>query len=342
MRRFPHVGPVVLMLLAAGPPLCPGASPPGGLYGGTGPDHGPTGVAPLPRFGGGVNDVQFIGPQHRKVGIETQGAEKNRVYVVTGAISSTGDMLLPGGVRCRTGEAVRVAKWLKDVAEKGPPDQREPTTSMGLTLKQFQATHDALAPAVGFSTKGMDRAEAVRKIAAKLSIPVKLDPAALKAAEGDAVNEELTEVSYGTALASVLRPAGLCLVARPGGSGPELVVLPSKPGLEIWPIGWKLDQPEPKVLPSLFQSFNANVQNVPITTVFDAVSQRLKTPILMDYNALARHGIEPEKTLVSAPQKKISYDSLLRAVCGKAKLKIELRVDEAGKPLFWVTTQLPI
>ena len=120
------------------------------------------------------------------------------------------------------------------------------------------------------------------------------------------------------------------------------MIVPSKPGLEIWPVGWKPDQSAAKLLPDLFQAFNANVQNVPITAVFDAVSQRLKTPILLDHNALARHGIEPEKTLVSVPQGKMSYDRLLNRVCGKAKLQTEFRVDEAGKPLIWVTTQLPL
>ena len=169
----------------------------------------------------GVEDVRIIGNSSlNKWRIQVQGTEKSRVYLVTGMISSSGDLILPvGAVPDRTKPLellVGSRTWLTRATR-----QARAVTSTGLTFKQFQATHDALAPAVGFSTKGMDRAEAVRKIAEKVAVPLKVDPAALKPAEGDAVAEELSEVSRGTALACVLRPAGLCLVARAAPPGPS-------------------------------------------------------------------------------------------------------------------------
>jgi hypothetical protein len=95
-------------------------------------------------------------------------------------------------------------------------------------------------------------------------------------------------------------------------------------------------------LPSLYESFNANVQNVSVRRVLDALSKRMKVPILLDYNAMARHGVDPEKALVNAPQNRTSNSRLLSKILSQAKLKYEVRVDEAGNPLIWVTTTKPL
>ena len=94
--------------------------------------------------------------------------------------------------------------------------------------------------------------------------------------------------------------------------------------------------------PRVYESFNANVQNVSVHRVLDALSKRMKTPILMDYNAMARHGVDPEKALVNAPQSRTTNSRLLSKVLSQAKLKYEVRVDEAGNPVLWVTTTNPL
>jgi hypothetical protein len=289
----------------------------------------------------GVSDFRISGksPQS-KVEIETQGGDKDRVYLVTGMINASGELVLPGA-RFRRSQAAGAARWLADLAEKGPPGKQEKKGALGLTFKQFEGLHEALSLSVGFSTRGVKRSEVARKIAAKLPVPVKIDPGTLKAADEDKVSEELSDLSCGTALACVLRPAGLCLVPRGGRSGPELAVVAAEKGLNIWPIGWKPDQPPPKVLPPLYESFNADIQGALLTTVLDALTKRLKAPILLDHNALARHGIEPEKIHISVPAGRTMHSTLLRRVLSQAQLKMELRVDEAGNPLIWVTTVKP-
>ncbi len=274
-----------------------------------------------------------------KPSVRTDAAGSQRAYVVTGVIDSLGDLVLPGA-RFPLTEVSAVVRWLDELAQKGPAESREKTAALGLTVKQFESFLQGLAPAVGFSTQGMNRAEAVRKIAAKLSVPLELDAQTLAAAD-DSVSEELSAVSCGSALACLLRPAGLCLVARGDVSKPALAIVPSRQGLEIWPVGWPSQQPATNLFPSLYDMFNANVQGVPVTTVLDAVSQRLKLPILLDHNAMALQGIDPQKTPVNFPQSRTSYSKLLRGVLGQVKLRMELRIDEANRPLLWVTTLLP-
>ena len=72
------------------------------------------------------------------------------------------------------------------------------------------------------------------------------------------------------------------------------------------------------------------------------IGTRLKTPVLMDYNAMARHGIDPAKAMVSMLPGKNTYSSALRRLLFKAGLKFEVRVDEAGRPFLWITTVKPV
>ncbi len=273
-----------------------------------------------------------------KVGIEVRGTESSPVYVVRGAINSNNDLILPGG-RYSLRTAGQAAKWLSDLARSGPAQKPEETAAFGLTQDQFEAVRFALSRPVGFSTQGTGRAAVIQKLAGRIGLPVKIEPALLQGAGDDPVAEELSDVSGGTAMACVLRPAGLCLVPRRTGQGEvECVIVASQPKLEVWPIGWESKKTDRALVPALSGKFKANVQNVSVTTVLDALAKRLKVPFLLDHNALARQGIDPEKTLVSAPPGQTTYSQLLRVVLSKAKLKSELRVDEAGKPLFWVTT----
>lgn len=277
-----------------------------------------------------------------KVGVEVRGAPASPIYLVTGAIDSRNDLVLPGG-RYSLREAGRAAQWLAELARKGPEPKPEEQSAFGLSREQFEALRLALARPVGFSTKGAKRAELIQRLARQVGLPVQIQPGLIEAAAEDEVFEELSGLSLGTALACVLRPAGLCLVPRRTAPGAlECAILPSRAGLEIWPIGWQPEKPVRDLVPAWYESFNANIQGVPLWTVLEALRKRLKVPFLLDHNAMARHGIDPHKTLINVPQSRTSYSQLVRRVLSQAKLRSELRVDEAGKPLFWVTTLRPL
>ena len=111
---------------------------------------------------------------------------------------------------------------------------------------------------------------------------------------------------------------------------------------EVWPIGWPPEKPPAEVLPGMFDFHDVNVQNVSAAKLLDAVSKLVKTPVLLDHNALARHGIDPAKAMVSMPRGRTTYSLALRKLLFKAGLKFEIRVDEAGKPFLWVSTVKPV
>lgn len=276
-----------------------------------------------------------------QLGIETRGTEGLPVYVVTGALMPGNELVVPGA-RFRLTEATRLARWLDDLAQQGPPAQREQKTALGLAASQFERVHQELAQPVGFSTKDATRREVVDRISKRLQLPLRIEPGAAAALGTDPVSAELEDLSCGTALAYALRAPGMCLVPRPAAAGVELAVVASQAGREIWPIGWEPEKPLPQLVPGLYEFLNVNVQNVSIATVLDAISQRAKLPVLIDQNALARHSLDPGKATANLPQSRTTYSLALRKILFQGGLKHEVRVDEAGKPFLWITSIKPL
>ncbi len=273
-----------------------------------------------------------------EIGIAARGTSSAPVYAVTGAILSDDELVVPGA-KFRLSEARRLARWIDEVAEQGPPSHREERVAFGLTVSQLERLLEELAQPVGFSTQDLSRREVVERIGRSVRVPLRLEAGAI---ETEKVSAELSTISRGTALAYALRAEGLCLVPRPGAEGAELTVVKSKPDLEIWPIGWEPEKPLPELVPELYEFLNVNVQNVTVATVLNAIGQRAKLPVLIDQNALARHGLDPEKATVSLPQSRTTYSLTLRKALFQGGLKFEVRADEAGRPFLWVTSIKPL
>lgn len=294
----------------------------------------------LPRLGrAGLTTVQIRGKQSGDVvGIERSGTAANPVYRVVGALNSNNELVLPGA-RFRSSEAARVAEWLKDLAKLGPPFERPAKVLFGMSAQRLNEARAELGQPAGFSTAGMTPAAVVERIRARIKAPLEIAKGHQEALEAEKVAEDLSDLSCGTALAAVLRPAGFCLVPRETDDGKlRYDIVRSKPDLEVWPVGWPLDKEERELVPTMYEFLNANVQGVAITEVLKAVGGRLKMPVLMDHNAMARHGVEPEKTVIKLPQSRTTYSILLRKALFQARLKHEVRMDEAGTPFLWITT----
>ena len=246
-------------------------------------------------------------------------------------------------MRFKRSEVKRLAQWLDDLAQNGPPDKRPKIVAFGLTAAQFEQVKKDLAVPVGFSTAGLARRDVVEKIARKLSFPLRFEDNFPQASVEDKVEDELSELSCGTALACLLRSAGYCLVPQAAGNQIKYSVFKAQLNIkEIWPVGRKPEGPPPEVLPGLFEFLNVNVQNVPAATVLDAIGKRIKTPVLYDWAALAKYKIDPAKAMVSFPRARTNYSMALEKMLFPASLEFEIRVDEAGTAFLWVTTVKPM
>ncbi len=274
-----------------------------------------------------------------KPAIEVSGTPQLPIYKVTAVLGGRDVLIVPGG-RFRRTECKQLAAWLDDLAKRGPPEKREKLAAFGLTASQLEKVNADLSKMVGFSTKGMTRSEAVNKIGGQLGLALKIEEALT---DGDEkIEEELSGFSSGTALACILRPIGSCMAPRADGETLSYAVKKAQLDQEIWPLGWPPSEGAQKALPALYEFHNVNVSGIAATKLLEVVGKQVSAAVLFDHNALARHGIEPDKATVAHPQQRTTYSVALRKMLGKIGLKFEVRVDEAGKAFLWVSTIKPV
>ena len=290
----------------------------------------------------GVNNVRIRSTSEPgKPAIDIQGTEQNPIYVVTGIILSRHEIELPGR-RFRLGEAGLLARWLDDLAENGPAASRPKRGAFGLTAEELERVKKDLAVSVDFDTLGMQRRRAVEKIAARLNPPMRIDDR-LTTVLGDAkVEDELNGLARGTALAYLLRAAGMCFAPRVSRGVISYEPFPLRRDAECWPVGTDIDSSAHDALPALFEFHNVNVQNVSIALAIRAIGKRLGAPVLIDRNALAHYEIDLEKAAVSHPRSRTIYAIALRKLLFQARLKYEVRRDAGGSPFLWITTLKPM
>jgi hypothetical protein len=293
---------------------------------------------------GGVSNVQIHSGSEAdlKPGISTGGTPERPVYLVTGVVLSRDELALPGG-RYKRNEIGRLKAWLDDLAQNGLPSQRPAKVAFGLTQPQYDEVRTALTKPVKFTTKDVARSEAMEKISRQLAIPLKFADGSLREVGNDKVEDELTELTCGTALAVLLRPAGYCLVPKISDGTLELSVVKSRSDLkEIWPIGGPMKTTVQETLPKLMEFLPVNVQNVSAAMAAEAIGKRLGAPLIYDRVGLARHGIDPAKTMVKLPRSQTTYSLALKKLLFQAGLKFDVRIDEAGTAFLWISTIKPL
>jgi len=267
------------------------------------------------------------------------GTESTPIYHVTGMLTSGNKLVLPGG-SFSIGDRGRIAAWIEKVRSGGGGDEPgSRPAAFGLTGKQLVEVHQSLAVPVTDATKGQSPKAVVREIAGAIDLPIVIDPAVMRAFGGDEkVAEEMKGLSAGTTLAAVLRPLGLVMAPQKTSSGIKLLVTDSRKAPESWPIGWPPEKKEREVLPKLFEFLTVEIEDTILTDALSAIEGRFEVPFLFDHNSMARHRIEPAKTKVALPRTKTYYKRVVDRLLFQAKLKAELRVDEAGNPLIWIST----
>lgn len=290
----------------------------------------------------GVKNVRIRSEKEPgKPAIDLQGTDTDPVYIVTGIINSRAEIELPGR-RFRRAEIASLVQWLNDLAEHGPPSSRAKAGAFGLTAGQLERVKKDLAEPVGFDTKGMARRAAIEKIAACLTPPLKIDSRMTEVLGDAKLEDDLGDLARGTSLAFLLRPAGLGFAPRTLGGNWAYELAAARPGAETWPIGTDADDSARDLVPALFEFHNVNVQNVSLSAAVGAIGKRLAAPILIDHSALAHHGIDPEKVVVSLPRSRTTYSLTLRKLLFQARLKFDVRRDDAGNPLLWITSIKPM
>lgn len=251
-------------------------------------------------------------------------------------------LLLPGGsftMRDTTGIRTLIKKLKDDGAAVALADKK----AFGLTAEQLVDLHTTLSEPLNFSTIDLSAGEAVNQIAKLLKVQFQFDAAAIEALRSsEKIGDEFKGITAGTALAAIVRPAGLVLQPeRLQGQAIKLKIVDSQTAAENWPIGWPIERPPVQVEPRLFEKLALEVRGYPLNAVLDSIEKRTGVPFFYDQNSIARGGLEMSKTKVTVVQEKISYMVAIGKCLRQSRPQMidELRVDEAGKPFLWLSVR---
>jgi hypothetical protein len=272
-----------------------------------------------------------------------QGTKRSPNYHVYGVLSARNELVVPGhrfSIRDRGG----IADWLKQLREEGVDKASGAANGpFGLTAEQLAKLREDLGQPIEVPTVDLAVVDALPMWSEKLRHEIALDPAAQQAlASAEKNREEMRGLSLGVGLTYLVRAAGLVVVPT-GQRGGEvvLVVRPTDPARESWPIGFAPEAKPEKLVPDIYAFLTVEVEDTAATDVLASLSERLELPMLFDHYALARQGIDLSTVMINLPEKRITYSMLLGKTLSQAKLKYELRVDEADRPFAWITTTSP-
>jgi hypothetical protein len=270
--------------------------------------------------------------------VVNRGTQAQPRYVVTGMLTRDNRLQLPG-LTVRFGQRQQLSDWLERLRGGGEDAITGEPGAFGLTAKQFAALHEAVRPAIEFATKGQLSRDVIRQIRDSLPVSVEVDPSAAAAVESsEVVLDELQGLSRGTALAAALRPLGVVVTVTGQGQAAAGLRM-TRPGGkdDAWPIGTAPTASPDKTAPALFKFLNVDIHDRPLAEALDALEKRLKLPFVFDHNALAKHDIDLQQS-VSFPAKNTFYKKVVDDLLYQAKLRSELRIDDAQRPFVWITT----
>jgi hypothetical protein len=285
----------------------------------------------------GFSSVRIKSGMNESPSMQTMGTPSAPAYRVVGILTSSNQLLLPKG-RFGLGDRSAIEAWVRKLREGGEDAINIKPAAFGLLPKQLVAVHEALAVRVEASTLGRPPREVAKQIADRLSLKFISDEASQRTlASGEPVADELIGLTSGTALAAVLRPLGLVMFPEKSGSDIRLRIAASSSAKEQWPVGWPLKGNPNETLPELFKQLKVEINNTPLSEALTAIGSRIKAPLLIDHNALARGEINLNAK-VSLPAGNTFYSKALDRLLFQARLKYDLRLDEADKPFLWITT----
>ena len=277
-------------------------------------------------------------------GEQPEIAKRGARVLVTGVITSRGQLVLPGGSFSQA-DVGRIRGWLTKVKSTGgeaPNAAAAKPFALGLAADQLIELHEGLNVPVSIATKGVSSKDVVRKIRSSVRTPIDIPASIVPAfADDPGVLDELQGVAAGTALAAVVRPLGLVLIPDATSAPIKLVMARVSSGGHVWPVGWPPEKNPTEYLPALLKFLDVEITDTPLLEALEAVQGRLKAPILFDHNGMARQRIDPAAINVTVPPGKTFYSKILDRIVVQAKLKWEVRVDEAGQAIIWISTKLP-
>jgi len=271
--------------------------------------------------------------------ISQAGTEASPIYRVHGILMGNGSIMLPPGRAFSQRDRGALREWVSKLKTQGIEGASGVKMPFGLTKSQFDTARKDLRTAVTAKTKGANPVAALKEITRGLGKPIVMDAQAQQAlAESGAVRDELSGLAVGTAVAALIRPAGLILQPRSVNGRIEYVVADGRGGGDNWPIGWPSKEGSGKLVPSLLEKEETQDVEVPLADALAEIQNRVGVPFVYDYNGMAMVEVDLAKMPAQLTAGEHYYGRLLTRLLTRAKLKYEVRQDDAGRPFIWIST----
>lgn len=269
--------------------------------------------------------------------VEVRGQGDAATYVVVGLINRRDELVLPGG-KFGQGDRAALREYFQNLPQR-LAEERVERGRFGLTLEQFDAIFADLSRVVDEPTLDGAPHELVAALTKDFAINV-LGDAQTKMALREAAPfaAQMRGLTAGTVLAAVFRSAGLQFAPEVDGARPPaLRVTPLDPQREHWPVGWRpLGSPR-QVAPAMYRVTNIEIENFTLAKALEALAPHMDAPLVLDQRTLAVRNLDPATAAVRFPRTKTFVRRAVDSILSQSKLAGELRVDEAGRPFYWIT-----
>lgn len=279
-----------------------------------------------------------------KLSISEQALGRQSIVHVLGKLDSRGQLVVPGHT-FSSADVDALAQWLDELREYGPKGSPQGKPSWGLDAKQLESLRNALAKPASVDQADDSLGKVIERFRRETGLEVlaEIEENANKQ-EGPAHKASLptdtSGLSWGTWTAYVLGLNGLAF--EPQRTPADTVRLRIAPKAIIehpWPVGWPPEVRNVKLVPELFKIVNVELRNVTVAELIEKLEARPELPpLLVDLGSIRNAGIDPNTALVSLPPTRGAWITNLRKMLFPAKLKSEVRIDEAGTPFLWITT----
>lgn len=289
-----------------------------------------------------------------------------RFVTIIGSIDRRGNLVL-GERSFAPNQAAELKDWLDDVKKYGAQGSPEGQPMWGLSRTQFEGVYQSLSQPVEADVAGLPLAAAIAALPLPKQHPVRFNATAQELLDSPhaktGVSRSVAGLTAGTSLAFLLsehglgfRPertpeGGIMLAVAPVSEQPTADV-PASP--VFWPVGWTIVEPATdrdapvkdkdavppsrvQIAPTLFRLTEIGFANVPLAEALSTVETSSGVAVLLDRRGIASVGIDLAKARVKLPARKTSWSLALKYATFPNRLEADLRRDEAGNPLVWVT-----
>jgi hypothetical protein len=270
--------------------------------------------------------------------IEPSGEGAAREYLILALVDRREELVLPDA-RFAPGDREGIRRYFAELAHR-EQEKRIERGPFGLTRPQFTALVDDLSPPLDSTTVDASPSDVLRSLSSQLKTAIEVEPGARKLLTlAKPLAQELKGLSRGTALAAALRTAGLALLPELASDGETMLlrVAATAESPLTWPVGWNPERSPRVEAPAMYRVTTVEIEGYSLAAALRALRGPMAVPLVLDQWKLDQRGIDPATIKVKLPRGKTYIRRAVDSILSQGRLAGELRLDDGGRPFYWIT-----